>query len=141
MVVTCISGKYDIIGATVDDALGEALDKAARILGLTTKFSGGGRAVEQAALTGVVTDDSRLTVPLLRQRNCDFSYSGLKNGFRMAVMKARERAGIESQASNAPSEPNTPTVESISLPADITSNLCAGFQEAAFQHAADRLVG
>jgi N6-L-threonylcarbamoyladenine synthase len=131
-------GKYEVLGATIDDALGEALDKAARLVGLGTAFSGGGAALERAARGGEVTAASRLTVPLLRQRNCDFSYSGLKNGFRMAVARAREGVGADSSASNAPLEPHAAVQETVALPAKETADLCAGFQEAAFRHAEDR---
>jgi N6-L-threonylcarbamoyladenine synthase len=128
-----------VLGATIDDALGEALDKAARLLGLGTAFSGGGVAVEQSARRGRVTSETRLTVPLLRQRNCDFSYSGLKNGFRMAVLQARERLGAGAAGgSNAPAGPNTRVTETVRLPDDVAADLSAGFQEAAFRHAEDR---
>ena len=129
----------------MDDALGEALDKAARLLGLCTSFSGGGAAVEAAAAGagGAGTGGGgtiRLTVPLLRQRNCDFSYSGLKNGFRMAVMKAREEVlgDSSSDSGNAPAGPHEPVLDTVTLPAGVTAELCAAFQEAAFQHAEDR---
>lgn len=114
-----------MLGATVDDALGEALDKAARLLGLSSSFNGGGVAVEAAArrISGTLPEHCRLTVPLLRQRNCDFSYSGLKNGFRMAVERSRMKAGI--------GEGGTLSDEEVAA-------LCTGFQEAAFRHAEDR---
>ena len=35
-----------------------------------------------------------IKVPMRDKNNCDFSYAGLKNSFRMAVMKAREDLGI-----------------------------------------------
>lgn len=136
-------GKYDILGMTVDDALGEALDKGARLLGLNASFNGGGAAVEAAASKGTVTDSTELTVPLLRQRNCNFSYSGLKNAFRIAVMREREKHCPSNlvNASNAPVHPReaVDAQEVATLPDNVTANLCAGIQQAAFRHVEDRL--
>ena len=89
-----------MLGGTLDDALGEAFDKAARLLGLTCSSSGGA-AVEAAAKLG---DESSypMTVPMRTKLNCDFSYAGLKNAFRMAVQSAREKEGLDVDSTNAP---------------------------------------
>jgi N6-L-threonylcarbamoyladenine synthase len=74
-------GRYRRLGTTIDDALGEAFDKAAKLLGLGYP---GGPAVEQAALSG----DARrfpLPRPLLGAPGADFSFSGLKTALRIAV--------------------------------------------------------
>lgn len=65
---------YRIIGRTIDDAAGEAFDKAAKILGLGYP---GGPAVEKAGRDG---DPQRFHFPraLLDRDNLDFSFSGLK---------------------------------------------------------------
>ena len=93
-------GEYEVLGGTLDDALGEAFDKAARLLGLTCSSSGGA-AVEAAAKLG---DESSypMTVPMRTKLNCDFSYAGLKNAFRMAVQSAREKEGLDVDSTNAP---------------------------------------
>jgi tRNA A37 threonylcarbamoyltransferase TsaD len=93
-------GEYEVLGGTLDDALGEAFDKAARLLGLTCSSSGGA-AVEAAAKLG---DESSypMTVPMRTKLNCDFSYAGLKNAFRMAVQSAREKEGLDVESTNAP---------------------------------------
>lgn len=82
----------------------------------------------------------RLTVPLLRQRNCDFSFSGLKNGFRIAVEGARTTEKCGGNESNAPKRPNTVVKpeETVALSEAVAADLCAGFQQAAFRHAEDR---
>lgn len=74
-------GTYRRLGATIDDAVGEAFDKTAKMLGLGYP---GGPAVERAAREG---DPARFDLPRpLRGRpGCDFSFSGLKTAVRHAV--------------------------------------------------------
>ncbi|MDP3524156.1 MAG: tRNA (adenosine(37)-N6)-threonylcarbamoyltransferase complex transferase subunit TsaD, partial [Hoeflea sp.] len=71
-------GDYERWGTTIDDALGEAFDKTAKLLGLGYP---GGPAVEQAALSGVPRR-FRLPVPMRRDPRLDFSFSGLKTAVR-----------------------------------------------------------
>jgi N6-L-threonylcarbamoyladenine synthase len=77
-------GRYRRIGATMDDALGEAFDKAARLLGLPYP---GGPAVEAAARSG---DPARVALPrpLTDRPGADFSFSGLKTALRLAAEQA-----------------------------------------------------
>ena len=81
-------GSYSVIGGTLDDSLGEAYDKVARMLNLPIG-GGGGPAVEKLALRG---DPSvvKLPIPMQHRKDCDFSFAGLKNAFRMAVVKMKE---------------------------------------------------
>ncbi|MCC6404822.1 MAG: tRNA (adenosine(37)-N6)-threonylcarbamoyltransferase complex transferase subunit TsaD [Candidatus Yanofskybacteria bacterium] len=67
-------GTYEIIGETKDDAVGEAFDKVARLLGLSYP---GGPKVSTLARAG---DPARYTLPrpMLKADTFDFSYSGLK---------------------------------------------------------------
>ena len=74
-------GRYRRLGATMDDAAGEAFDKAARLLGLGYP---GGPAIEQAAKGGDATRFP-LPRPLQGRPGCDFSFSGLKNALRLLV--------------------------------------------------------
>ncbi len=67
-------GKYQQLGTTRDDALGEAFDKVAKTLGLPYP---GGPEVERRALHGN-PDRFSLPAPMLWQEHCDFSFSGLK---------------------------------------------------------------
>ena len=71
-------GKYERLGTTIDDAVGEAYDKTAKLLGLDYP---GGPAVEKAAKEG---DENRFAFPkpLLNKPGCDFSFSGLKTAVR-----------------------------------------------------------
>jgi N6-L-threonylcarbamoyladenine synthase len=105
-------GRYRRLGTTLDDALGEAYDKAAKMLGLGFP---GGPAVERAARTG---DPTRFPLPrpMLGQPGCNFSFSGLKTALRQTV----ERLG---PAALAP---------------PLLNDLCASFQAAAADVLLDR---
>jgi N6-L-threonylcarbamoyladenine synthase len=104
-------GQYVRLGTTVDDAMGEAFDKVAKMLGLPYP---GGPEVERAARDG---DPKRFAFPrpMLGRADANFSLSGLKT----AVRNEASRMG---------------TLE----PQDI-SDLCAGFQAAVLESTADRL--
>ena len=67
-------GRYKRLGTTIDDAAGEAFDKAAKLLDLGYP---GGPAIERAAKNG---DGTRFSLPrpLKGRAGCDFSFSGLK---------------------------------------------------------------
>ena len=65
-------GKYRLMGTTVDDAVGEAFDKVARVMGLGYP---GGPAIDRAALTG---DPTAVKFPRAMPEGYDFSLSGLK---------------------------------------------------------------
>jgi N6-L-threonylcarbamoyladenine synthase len=67
-------GSYKIIGETLDDAIGEAFDKVARLLGLGYP---GGPAISKIAETGD-SDAYPLPSPMMHSKNYNFSYSGLK---------------------------------------------------------------
>ncbi len=75
-------GEYVRLGATMDDAIGEAFDKTAKLLGLPYP---GGPAVEEAARTGDM-ERFALPRPMLGRPNADFSLSGLKTAVRHAAM-------------------------------------------------------
>ncbi len=94
-------GDYALWGTTIDDALGEAFDKVAKMLSLGHP---GGPAVEEAANMG---DAARFKFPrpLLNQDRLDFSFSGLKTAVRLKAEKI------------AP------------LGADDIADICAGFQQ------------
>lgn len=76
-------GKYKRLGTTIDDAIGEAFDKTAKMLGLSYP---GGPAVEKAAAEGT-PGRFILPRPLKGREGCDFSFSGLKTAVRTAIQK------------------------------------------------------
>src|SRR6201994_2931484 len=78
-------GQYRRLGTTIDDAAGEAFDKAAALLGLGFP---GGPALERAAANGNPAPFA-LPRPMLGRPNADFSFSGLKTALRqMAAEQA-----------------------------------------------------
>jgi N6-L-threonylcarbamoyladenine synthase len=74
-------GGFEVLGRTVDDAAGEALDKGARLLGLAYP---GGPAIERLARDGEETA-FELPVAMARDPGLDFSFSGLKTALLYAV--------------------------------------------------------
>jgi N6-L-threonylcarbamoyladenine synthase len=72
-------GDYRRLGTTIDDALGEAFDKTAKLLGLAYP---GGPNVERAALKGD-PDRFALPRPMRGAPGADFSFSGLKTALRL----------------------------------------------------------
>lgn len=73
LVLFCDHGDFKLIGQTQDDAVGEAFDKVAKIVGLPYP---GGPAISQAAMSG---DRNRFQFPHPQTaKPYDFSYSGLK---------------------------------------------------------------
>jgi N6-L-threonylcarbamoyladenine synthase len=77
-------GRYRKLGTTIDDAVGEAFDKTAKLLGLGFP---GGPAIEAAARKGDARAFS-LPRPLAGTDSCDFSFSGLKTAVLHAVRDA-----------------------------------------------------
>jgi N6-L-threonylcarbamoyladenine synthase len=74
-------GSYHRLGTTIDDAVGEAFDKTAKMLGLGYP---GGPAVEKLARDGD-PDAIDLPRPMRGRPGCDFSFSGLKTAVRHAI--------------------------------------------------------
>ncbi len=111
------AGRSKWLGGTRDDALGEAFDKVAAVLGLGYP---GGPAVERAALQG---NPKALRLPrtLLADDSLDFSFSGIKT----AVLY-RWRGPNATYPGRAPGAPE---------PQDI----CAAFQEAVFDVLAEKI--
>jgi len=86
-------GKYQLLGATLDDAMGEAFDKTAKLLGLG--FPGGPK-VEALAVRG---NSLRFAFPepLKGREGCDFSFSGLKTAVRLAALESSKDGVIAAQ--------------------------------------------
>lgn len=76
-------GKYKILGQTLDDAIGEAFDKVAKMMDLGFP---GGPEIEKKATLG---DENRFVFPLpmIDRKNCDMSFSGLKTAARLTIEK------------------------------------------------------
>ena len=80
--------EFELLGSTLDDAIGEAYDKVARILNIPYP---GGPGIEKKALEGKVTYD--LPKPVL-DNTYNFSYSGLKSKIINMVHNERQK-GLE----------------------------------------------
>lgn len=88
-------GEYKILGESIDDAVGEAFDKTAKILGLGYP---GGPAISRVAEQG---QPERFTFPrpMTNRPGLDFSYSGLKTAALTIVKKQTESPeGLDQQA-------------------------------------------
>jgi N6-L-threonylcarbamoyladenine synthase len=107
-------GAYRRLGGTLDDAVGEAFDKTAKLLGLPYP---GGPALEALAKTGNA-DAFALPRPLLRREGCDFSFSGLKTAVAQLVAARGDAA----------------------LPRQWAADIAASFQAAVADIFADRLT-
>src|SRR5947209_727809 len=105
-------GKYVRLGTTLDDAIGEAFDKTAKLLGLGYP---GGPEVEREAARGEATRFA-LPRPMLGRDEPDFSLSGLKTALRL---EAEKIAPLSDQ--------------------DV-ADLCAAFQRAVVDVTADRAL-
>lgn len=104
-------GDYVLIGNTMDDAVGEAFDKTAKLLGLGYP---GGPQVEKEAMAGN-PERFALPRPMQGRPEADFSFSGLKTALRL---EAEKIAPLSDQ--------------------DV-ADLCASFQQAVVDVVADRL--
>lgn len=98
---------YEIIGETLDDAVGEALDKAARMIGFGYP---GGPVIEQLAREVDFGDKYKFTRPMMRSEDFDFSFSGLKTAFLYFTRKMSDKEKAKE-----------------------VKHLASSFQEAAFQ--------
>lgn len=104
--------EYNIIGSTLDDAAGEALDKAAVMLGFQYP---GGPVIEQFAKSGKA-DSFKLPIPMQKSSTLDFSYSGVKTAFKYLIEKMTDAEKNNSLA-----------------------NLCASFQFVIFESLLQKL--
>jgi len=80
--------KYEVIGSTLDDAAGEALDKAAKLLGLGYP---GGPVLERLAYEVGNVDSHSFPRPMLKSKDLNFSFSGLKTSFYYFLKKNPNR--------------------------------------------------
>jgi N6-L-threonylcarbamoyladenine synthase len=105
-------GEYTVLGGTIDDALGEAYDKVASMMGLGYP---GGPIIERLAARGVACYD--FPRPLRGRPGCDFSFSGLKTAIRRWIASQEGPLTEQQQA-----------------------DVAASFQEAVWECIADRLA-
>ncbi|MBA8915773.1 N6-L-threonylcarbamoyladenine synthase [Methylorubrum thiocyanatum] len=104
-------GDYVRLGTTIDDAIGEAFDKVAKLLGLGYP---GGPEVERQAQNGN-PERFALPRPMLGRRQADFSLSGLKTALRIEAERLEPLASQD------------------------VADLCASFQAAVVDVVVDRV--
>jgi len=87
------SFKYEILGQTLDDAVGEAFDKVARLLGLP--YPGGPHIskLSEEAEAMMTPSPVKLPRPMLNSGNLNFSFSGLKTAVLYATRNATQPDG------------------------------------------------
>lgn len=114
-----------LLGQSHDNAPGEVLDKVARRMKLRNipaySQMAGGKAIECAAINASYSDLFHFPMPLLRNRDCNFSFSGLKDSLERKLMKKEEEDKIMG-------DEIIPEFK----------ELCASFQIAIAQHLAHR---
>lgn len=76
-------GQHVRLGGTIDDAVGEAFDKVAKLLGLDWP---GGPALERIAVDGNPASHS-FPRPMMRRPGCELSFSGLKTAVAQTVLR------------------------------------------------------
>ncbi|XP_056648288.1 tRNA N6-adenosine threonylcarbamoyltransferase, mitochondrial [Diorhabda sublineata] len=118
--------KFLLLGQSMDDAPGEAFDKVARRMKLKNlpEYStlSGGQAVELAASKADNPLAYKFTIPLLMYKNCNFSFSGIKNQLQYQLQK-------EEKQKDVPADGVIPGVY----------NICAGFQLVVTRHICHRV--
>ncbi len=121
-----------VLGQTLDDAAGEALDKGARLLGLGFP---GGPAIERAAVAGGDPRAFDFPVSRLSPGSLDFSFSGVKTSLAYRVRDARVRGARD----DAPPAPRIADLAA-SYEAAVIAQLCARVELALTQHPAPTLA-
>jgi N6-L-threonylcarbamoyladenine synthase len=84
-------GEYEIIGQTLDDAVGEAFDKVARLMDL--EYPGGpkvSKLAAQARTTELQEDEISLPRPMLNSGDYNFSFSGIKTAVLYLIQKLQK---------------------------------------------------
>jgi len=89
------AGSYELLGHTLDDAAGEAFDKAAKMLALGYP---GGPAIDRIARTGNV-GAIRFPRPYLKRGNLNFSFSGIKTAL-LYYLRDLDEAGQPRQVAD-----------------------------------------
>lgn len=87
---------FEILGETLDDALGEAFDKTAKLLGYGYP---GGPVIEKLASQKKKSEVLNLPRPLKNSKNLDFSFSGLKTSVRK-IIESSDKKKIEKDLAN-----------------------------------------
>lgn len=110
-------GQYQLLGSTLDDAVGECFDKVAKMLHLPYP---GGPEIEKCAVHGSPSV-YELPRPMVGHKSLNFSFSGLKTATRRLIEDLREKHGGI-------------------LPQQVIADVCASFQTSASKALSDRVL-
>lgn len=83
---------FEVLGETLDDAVGEALDKAGKMLGLGYPA---GAVIERLAVEVGNNDIYKFPRPMIKDKGLQFSYSGLKTAFLYHLKKTTEEEKVK----------------------------------------------
>ena len=119
-------GVYTIVGTTLDDAVGEAFDKTAKLLGLGYP---GGAALAKLAENGSDTAYS-FPRPMINKSGFDFSFSGLKTAVMLKVREAEASQTLQEKRADI----------AASFQRAVVDTLVQRTRKAAIEKQADRLV-
>lgn len=90
--------EFYLLGETLDDAPGEALDKISRRMKLRNipeySWMSGGAAIEAASKASTNSAKYDFPLPLARQKDCQFSFSGLKNNAKRHINREEYTLGL-----------------------------------------------
>ncbi|MDR1163786.1 MAG: tRNA (adenosine(37)-N6)-threonylcarbamoyltransferase complex transferase subunit TsaD [Candidatus Accumulibacter sp.] len=126
-------GRYALLGETLDDAAGEAFDKTAKLLGLPYP---GGAALSELAEHGR-PGRVRFPRPMLRSKDLNFSFSGLKTAALLKVQALRDSADKNPAGEMQKNE----GAEGAGGADDITrADIARGFQDAVVDVLVDKSV-
>ncbi|XP_054257754.1 tRNA N6-adenosine threonylcarbamoyltransferase, mitochondrial-like isoform X2 [Macrosteles quadrilineatus] len=118
---------FQLLGKNLDDAPGEVFDKALRQLKMRniTEFRSmsGGQAVEMAASRGNAKK-YEFGIPMLQYKNCDFSFSGLKNALKRVIDAEEKKYDI---------------IGGQTLPQPVLYDICASLQHCVATHICHRV--
>ena len=119
-------GRERVLGSTQDDAVGEAYDKVAKILGLGYP---GGPVIDRLARGAKAKTAISFPKSYLGKDSLDFSFSGIKTAVLYYVRKRVQGSGFRVQGSKA-----------VRLDKSETADICYAFQEAALDALVEKVI-
>lgn len=113
--------EFQVLGECLDNAPGECFDKMARVLRLQNvdEYRGinGGRAIEMAAMKSLDSERFKFPLPMMRDKSCQFSFSGLHTSALTQMQKISRKSDMKADT-----------------PIDHYEDFCAGYLKAIAKH-------
>ncbi|KAL0484596.1 tRNA N6-adenosine threonylcarbamoyltransferase, mitochondrial [Acrasis kona] len=135
-------GDYKFIGGTLDDSIGEAFDKIARLLNLDVSVNSGGHEIERIVkLHDGDPKQFKFPIPMMgpKRSEISFSFSGLKSSALWQVRKL-ENSTINNKELNllVMNQKNKSQNPKLNLSTKVVADLAASFQSTAIAHLVDK---